>query len=80
MLNLRHKDKWSLAMKLDTKSLSQTDFEEMARNEIISLCSALMTELEKTRGELRESVRTEIDLRFALNEGKIFNKNTEKDG
>ncbi len=53
-------------MKLDAKSLAQVDFEEMSRREIISLCESLVQELEKTRVELSESVRSEIDLRFAL--------------
>ena len=60
-------------MKLDAKSLAQVDFEEMSRREIISLCESLTEELEKTRRELSESVRSEIDLRFALRAFKSIN-------
>jgi hypothetical protein len=65
-------------MKLDAESLSQVDFEEMSRREIISLCESLVQELEKTRVELSESVRTEIDLRFALRAFKSLNSNNKR--
>jgi hypothetical protein len=67
-----------MRMKLDAESLAQVDFEEMSRREIISLCESLVQELEKTRVELSESVRTEVDLRFTLRAFKSLNNDNKR--
>jgi hypothetical protein len=65
-------------MKLNSEFLAVIDFDEMSRREVISLSEALIEELEKTRTELSDSVRTEVDYRFALNEAKAINKKLSK--
>ena len=52
-------------MKLDRDSLSEIDFDTLSRYEVVRLAEHLILELEKTRSELSESARAEVDLIFS---------------
>ena len=51
---------------LDRASLSEVRLDELSRQELVKFSEDLMQELEKTRSELSESVRSEVNLKFEL--------------
>lgn len=53
-------------MEISSNQLNQLDLDELSRRELLTLTEALIFELEKTRSDLSESVRSEIDLKFSI--------------
>ena len=51
---------------LDSASLNSMSLDELSRRELVHLAEDLVYELEKTRSELSESVRSEVNLKFEI--------------